>query len=201
MKESFIKYPDKGKSTQIYNFCYHLVTIGKQNMFRSCARLFSHIHTDGLRSELKALHGISSSGLLYRNLKYADLRSHEQAYKETELVNDDRVNVVHTGEFTGRSPKDKYFVYYEGSESGKKIDWNKINQKISPATYHRLEGEVKHYLSESDRLYIYDGYLGYSGPPWPPLGGHADHRGRPSQTGFQKKRCESLRSMRGNTIF
>ena len=45
--------------------------------------------------------------------------------------------VARTGEFTGRSPKDKFTVRDALTES--KVDWGAVNQAMSPEHYDRLE--------------------------------------------------------------
>jgi phosphoenolpyruvate carboxykinase (ATP) len=65
--------------------------------------------------------------------------------------------VVETGEHTGRSPKDKFFVREPGSESH--IDWGDTNRAIDPATFDALFERVARYLSERD-IYAMDTYVG-----------------------------------------
>ena len=55
---------------------------------------------------------------------------------EVELTNSG-ATAVDTGEFTGRSPKDKYFV--KQSPSDQYIAWGSINQPISLDTFKKLE--------------------------------------------------------------
>ena len=46
---------------------------------------------------------------VYLNLDYSEIRQHEIQNNEGQVLNNG-VFTVDTGEFTGRSPKDKYFV-------------------------------------------------------------------------------------------
>lgn len=55
--------------------------------------------------------------------------------------------VVHTGKFTGRSPKDRYFVKTNANE--KTIDWGSRNKAISEATFNILHQQLKSYLIEN----------------------------------------------------
>ena len=55
--------------------------------------------------------------------------------------------VVHTGKFTGRSPKDRYFVKTNANE--KTIDWGSRNKAISEATFDILHQQLKSYLIEN----------------------------------------------------
>ncbi len=66
---------------------------------------------------------------------------------------------VDTGIFTGRSPKDKYFVKQPPSE--KYIAWGEINQPISKEVFDELFEKTKEYLSNKD-IYIVDAFAGAS---------------------------------------
>jgi phosphoenolpyruvate carboxykinase (ATP) len=64
---------------------------------------------------------------------------------------------VDTGIFTGRSPKDKYFVKQKPSEEH--IAWGEINQPISLEVFNHLLEISRKELSDSD-LYIIDAFTG-----------------------------------------
>ena len=49
--------------------------------------------------------------------------------------------VVHTGQFTGRSPKDRYFVEQEKTRD--KVHWGNTNKQISFHHYQLLFKEIK----------------------------------------------------------
>ena len=55
--------------------------------------------------------------------------------------------IVHTGQFTGRSPKDRYFVKTNANE--KIIDWGSRNRAISETTFDILHQQIKSYLFEN----------------------------------------------------
>lgn len=75
--------------------------------------------------------GISNdSATVYRNLSYEDIAVHERENNEG-VVAANGTFAVDTGKFTGRSPKDKWFVKQAPSE--KDIWWGDINQPIEPA--------------------------------------------------------------------
>jgi phosphoenolpyruvate carboxykinase (ATP) len=67
---------------------------------------------------------------------------------------------VDTGEFTGRSPKDKYFV--KQAPSDQYIAWGDINQPISLDVFKKLEKFTKDELSNKDELYVVDVFVGAS---------------------------------------
>jgi len=56
-----------------------------------------------------------------------------------------------TGKFTGRSPKDRYFV--EGEYANSVVDFNReINQKISRNTFVLLKNQIQSYIKENSTL-------------------------------------------------
>jgi phosphoenolpyruvate carboxykinase (ATP) len=100
--------------------------------------------------------GLSNIGQIYHNLSYEELFSHETKNKEGMLSSGGTFS-VDTGIFTGRSPKDKYFVDQE--PSNKYISWGNINKKISKEIFDELFEKVKLQLSNKD-IYIQDAYCG-----------------------------------------
>ena len=52
--------------------------------------------------------------------------------------------IVHTGKFTGRSPKDRYFV--KTNKNKDEIDWGERNQPISEAIFDKIFQKIKEYL-------------------------------------------------------
>lgn len=67
---------------------------------------------------------------------------------------------VYTGKYTGRSPKDKWIVYNEGSESSENIDWNNINQATTPEVFEKLNEKAVNYFNSLERAYVFDCYCG-----------------------------------------
>ncbi|HLW20191.1 MAG TPA: phosphoenolpyruvate carboxykinase (ATP) [Cyclobacteriaceae bacterium] len=64
---------------------------------------------------------------------------------------------INTGEFTGRSPQDRFLVKDDYTRD--KVWWGKINKPISPENFDHLYTKVTAYLSERE-VYIHDGYVG-----------------------------------------
>jgi phosphoenolpyruvate carboxykinase (ATP) len=93
---------------------------------------------------------------VHRNLSVAELYEHALRRGEGELGANGQL-AVETGEHTGRSPKDKFFVREPGSE--KNIDWGETNKAIDAATFDALFDRVAAYLS-SRELYVLDTYVG-----------------------------------------
>ena len=100
--------------------------------------------------------GLKSVGDLYRNLSFDELFNRENSNAEG-FVSANGTMMVDTGKFTGRSPKDKYFVHQK--PSFEKIAWGKINQAMAPEVFDELYKEVTDYLSGKN-LYVTDGFCG-----------------------------------------
>ena len=68
--------------------------------------------------------------------------------------------MVDTGVFTGRSPKDKYFV--EEDFSKKNVWWGPVNKKINIEVFNTLYDKIidYYYNNENTYTYIFDGYAG-----------------------------------------
>ncbi len=95
---------------------------------------------------------------VFHNLGYDEIRQHEIANAEGQILKNG-VFTIDTGEFTGRSPKDKYFVKSEPSE--KYIDWGKVNQPMKDEVFENLNKQVKDYYNQLHKIYIFDGYTAY----------------------------------------
>jgi phosphoenolpyruvate carboxykinase (ATP) len=84
-----------------------------------------------------------------------DLVKHTLQSGEGKL-SDTGALVIQTGEFTGRSPKDKFIVYDE--ITAKTVDWNDFNQPLEPSYYSALHQRMMKYISEVPDLWIRDCY-------------------------------------------
>ncbi len=111
-------------------------------------------------SEIKGLEklGLKNIKKIYHNPSYELLYQHELEKKEG-LLSDLGAVMVDTGIFTGRSPKDKYFVKQPPSE--KNIAWGEINQPISKEIYEELLQKAREQLSGKE-IYIMDVFVGAS---------------------------------------
>ena len=102
--------------------------------------------------------GLNNIGQVFYNLSYDEFFKHEQSNNEGQITQNGTF-VVDTGIFTGRSPKDKYFVKQDPSQ--KFISWGKINQAINEELFEKLFQKAKNQLSNGD-IYIQDAYCGAS---------------------------------------
>ncbi|DAB30822.1 MAG TPA: phosphoenolpyruvate carboxykinase (ATP) [Sulfurimonas sp. UBA12504] len=102
--------------------------------------------------------GLKNVGKVYHNLDYDALIQHELNNGECALTNKG-ATTVDTGIFTGRSPKDKYFV--DRDPSNKYIAWGDVNQKVDAKIFQELLLVAQEQLSNKD-LYITDVFCGSS---------------------------------------
>jgi len=102
--------------------------------------------------------GLENIADLYYNLSYDELQAHEVNKNECKISSTGTA-MCDTGIFTGRSPKDKYFV--DQSPSNEHISWGGINRKIDKDTFNELFDLTKKQLSGKN-IYIMDVYAGAS---------------------------------------
>jgi len=102
--------------------------------------------------------GLENIGNVYYNLSYDELQAHEVNRSECKISSTGTA-MCDTGIFTGRSPKDKYFV--DQSPSNENIFWGDVNRKIDKDKFDTLFDLTKKELSGKD-LYIMDVYAGAS---------------------------------------
>jgi phosphoenolpyruvate carboxykinase (ATP) len=108
------------------------------------------------RCAILTLSGNIQAATVHRNLSVPELYEHALRKGEGVLGADGQL-VVETGEHTGRSPKDKFFVREPGSEGH--IDWGESNKAIDPAVFDALFERVAAYLAERE-VYSLDAYVG-----------------------------------------
>jgi phosphoenolpyruvate carboxykinase (ATP) len=72
------------------------------------------------------------------------------------VLNDTGALCIDTGEFTGRSPKDKFTVKDELTENV--VDWNNINQPYAPESFDRLQAKVTAHLDAKEEVFVRDVY-------------------------------------------
>ncbi len=69
-------------------------------------------------------------------------------------LNDSGALCINTGEFTGRSPKDKFTVKDALTENA--VDWNNINQPYSPENFDKLQAKVVAHLDQQNEIFVRD---------------------------------------------
>ncbi len=101
-------------------------------------------------------HGIRNANTVFWNLGTAQLI--EKAIQRREgLLASGGALVVRTGDHTGRSPKDKFVVRDETTESS--VNWGPVNQPFTPQAFDWLYGKLLAYLQARD-LYVQDCFAG-----------------------------------------
>jgi len=103
-----------------------------------------------------AAHGIRNANTVWWNLSTPAL--YEQALQRHEgHVAHLGPLVVRTGQYTGRSPNDRYVVREPSSRD--RVWWGKVNLPFEPARYDALRSRLTAYLQGKD-LFIQDCYVG-----------------------------------------
>ncbi len=105
------------------------------------------------KADLGAI-GLQHAGDVYWNLEPAELVEHTVVNGQGVLA-DSGALAIETGEFTGRSPKDKFCVKDARTEGT--VWWGDVNIPFEPARFDRLKERMMAYLMGRD-IYVHDGY-------------------------------------------
>ena len=101
-------------------------------------------------------HGLEDVGTVHWN--YAVPQLYEAALRRGEgVLSADGALVTKTGEYTGRSPTDKFVV--EEPTSKDDIWWGSVNQPISPEKFDVVHGRIGAYLRNRE-VFVQDCYAG-----------------------------------------
>lgn len=84
---------------------------------------------------------------VFHNLLAEELTEHA-IQKEQAVLSDTGALCVKTGEFTGRAPKDRFIV--EDDVTRDTVNWNKINQGVSPEVFDGLKQQLLSYLDNKE---------------------------------------------------
>jgi phosphoenolpyruvate carboxykinase (ATP) len=98
--------------------------------------------------------GLANVAAAYWNLTPAELVEEAVIRGEGTLV-DSGALAADTGEFTGRSPKDRFIVCDETTENS--VWWGDVNIKFDPAKFDLLHNRVCAYLSNKE-IFVRDSY-------------------------------------------
>ena len=101
-------------------------------------------------------HGIRNINAVYWNLSTPRLYEEAIRRREGRLAHLGPL-VVRTGQYTGRSPNDKFIVREPSSLD--KIWWGKVNQPMTPDTFEALRRRMLAYLQGKD-LFVQDCFAG-----------------------------------------
>lgn len=98
--------------------------------------------------------GIRQANRIFYQLDPADLIAQTVASEQGALLSNGAL-AVNTGQFTGRSPKDKFIVKDELTASS--INWNDFNIPISPESFDKLYNKITRYFTGKD-VWVRDGF-------------------------------------------
>src|SRR6202050_1847013 len=101
-------------------------------------------------------HGIHNINIAYWNLGTSQLLEHAVRGHEGLFARGGSY-VVRTGQFTGRSPKDKFIVRDEATEAA--VQWGPVNQPMTQAGFDRLYSKMLAYWQGHD-LFVQDCFAG-----------------------------------------
>ena len=104
-------------------------------------------------ADLKSI-GLNHEATSYWNLTPAELNEFTITLGQGELADNGAI-VVDTGNFRGRSPKDKFTV--KDAKTENTVDWNAVNLSIDPEKFDKLYNKVLAYLKNKD-IWVRDCY-------------------------------------------
>ena len=99
-----------------------------------------------------ATHGLNSFNTAYWNTSVPELVEHTLAIGEGELTNTGALSIK-TGEFTGRSPKDKFIV--KDATTAESVNWGSINIPFDADKFDQLHKKICAYLADKN-VYVQD---------------------------------------------
>ena len=108
--------------------------------------------------DIKNSLGLHGAGEILRNSDIDTLINHAVKNEGAKIASNGAL-MIDTGIFTGRSPKDKYFVDSEPSNTH--IAWGDVNKPISKELYRKLLAQSKKQLCDKN-LYVTDVFCGSS---------------------------------------
>ena len=97
----------------------------------------------GKNADLNAAIGLKNLGTEFWNLSPAELVE-DTVINGQGVLTDTGAIAIETGEFTGRSPKDRFVVCDETTENT--VWWGDINIKFSPERFDAIYNRMKAYI-------------------------------------------------------
>ncbi|SHM06608.1 phosphoenolpyruvate carboxykinase (ATP) [Chitinophaga sp. CF418] len=98
--------------------------------------------------------GIRQPSHIYYQLEPAELIAQTVASGQGTITSSGAL-AVNTGQFTGRSPKDKFIVKDELTATT--VNWNDFNIPVNPGSFDRLYDKITRYFTGKD-VWVRDGY-------------------------------------------
>lgn len=94
---------------------------------------------------------------IHKNLSPEELKRQSLRLERATLSRSGAL-VISTGKFTGRSPKDKFFVLQQGSVDS--IDWNDFNIPMEEVHFRKLHTDLLRYLDQKEEVWMQEVYAG-----------------------------------------
>ncbi len=103
--------------------------------------------------------GLTDVERIIRNLPVESIIEDIILHKEGKMGMNGAI-MVDTGRYTGRSPKDKYFVDEDSSNNN--LWWGPVNVKVEESIFDDLYTQVVDYYNHADdsNTYVFDGFAG-----------------------------------------
>ena len=117
--------------------------------------MMKHVGNTPFDARLDAV-GLEGVGRAHWNLPPAKLILQTLLRGEGVLTSQGAL-AIETGEFTGRSPKDRFLVKDDSTAS--RVDWGDINQPMTPEAFHCLLSDVQCHL-EGKSVFVKDAAIG-----------------------------------------
>lgn len=108
----------------------------------------------GTNANLNKSIGLTNLGNQFWNLSPSELME-DAIINGQGMLTDSGALAIETGEFTGRSPKDRFIVRDEKTENA--VWWGDINIGFSPEKFDALYNRMKAYMTDRD-VYVRDAY-------------------------------------------
>ncbi len=113
------------------------------------------LHTAETISEVLAKTGISTNQTIHYQQTPEELSSATIRLGQG-VLNDTGALLINTGEFTGRSPKDKFIVRDEITADT--VYWNEFNIPVTPEVFDKMHAKITTHLNEKE-LWVRDSYV------------------------------------------
>lgn len=107
--------------------------------------------------QLVSLSELLSSERVQKNLSVPQLVEEILSLEEGVLSATGAIQAT-TGQYTGRSPKDRFIV--EDSVSRDLVDWGNVNKPFNQHHFDKLYEKVMAYLNNKEKLFSFQGYAG-----------------------------------------
>jgi phosphoenolpyruvate carboxykinase (ATP) len=110
--------------------------------------------SSNIQNELNTIFNTKNKKIYY-NLSYIDILKHERLEKIGNFTKDTNTLTILSGEFTGRSPNDRYIV-----EHSNKIHWGDINRPMTSTVFQKLYSLVQEYYETLPSVFVFDAKVG-----------------------------------------